>query len=207
MYKVIVFDVDGTLINTEKATLMALKEVLKEDLNQDVQLEDLVSFLGIPGSYAINAFDFSNPESSLQKWVQRMDELRAYNQFYEGILELLRTINNRALKLGIVTSRTRAEWDSDPLLKNIAHYFECVITADDTVAHKPSGQPLNKLLELMKVEAVDVLYIGDTSYDRQCAQEAEVDFIWAGWGSKMDPETLEGPVAIQPMNLSNFIGH
>lgn len=207
MYKVIVFDVDGTLIDTEKSTLMALKRVLQEDLNKEVEMEELVQFLGIPGSYAIQAFDFIDPRSSLKKWMQQMDKLREYNHLYDGVLELLRTIKNREIKLGIVTSRTKKEWDSDPLLKEIKHYFECVITADDTVAHKPSGQPLMKLLEHMKVDAIDVLYIGDTVYDRQCAQEAEVDFIWAGWGSKADSDSLEGPVAMQPMNLSNFIGH
>ncbi|MBN2897299.1 MAG: HAD family hydrolase [Clostridia bacterium] len=207
MYKIIVFDVDGTIIDTERATLMALQEVLKEDLGKEVPEEELAVFLGIPGIYVVNHFEFIDPASSLKKWVQHMDRLRGHNQIFDGISELLSIIENRGLRLGIVTSRTRLECDQDPLLKNMMGQFECIITADDTVQHKPSGAPLIKLLDLMKVDAADVLYIGDTVYDLQCAREANIDFIWAGWGSKHDVESFEGPVAMHPVNLSNFIGH
>jgi HAD superfamily hydrolase (TIGR01549 family) len=207
MYKVIVFDVDGTLIDTEKTTLVALQQVLKEDMNQDVPLEELMDVLGIPGERSIKNFELSDYESSLEKWMCKMDELRGYNELFSGISPLLMGIEARGLQLGIVTSRTKAECESDPLLESLIGYFDCIITADDTEKHKPNGAPLIKLLEKMDIDASEALYVGDTIYDSMCAKEARVDFIWAGWGTKEDIKNLAQPVAVQPMNLSNFIGH
>ena len=64
-----------------------------------------------------------------------------------------------------------------------SHYFKTIICADDTQEHKPNAAPLLKYEELSKTDHRKMLYIGDSKYDSKCAENAEIDFALAVWGS------------------------
>lgn len=87
-------------------------------------------------------------------------------------------------KLGIVTSKTRNEYTADfaaPFA--LSGYFSTVICVEDTARPKPYPDPLLTYLNAARIHAEDALYIGDTLYDCQCAQNAGVDFGLAAWGN------------------------
>ncbi len=102
---------------------------------------------------------------------------------FQGISELLDTLVQFGYELGIVTSKTREEFKQDFEPFDISKYFATIICADDTVKHKPDPDPLFKYMEVSNASNNDLLYIGDSVYDRKCAESAKVDFALAGWGS------------------------
>ena len=61
--------------------------------------------------------------------------------------------------------------------------MDCIICADDTAEHKPKPGPLLKYMEYTGARPSEVLYVGDTVYDMQCARGAGVDFALARWGN------------------------
>lgn len=63
----------------------------------------------------------------------------------------------------------------------IEQYFDTIILADATQKHKPFPDPLLKYIDTAHAEKQDVLYIGDTLYDVQCASSAEVASGLALW--------------------------
>lgn len=205
MYKAIVFDVDGTLIDTERSIIMGLRELLNEKNNDKYSDKELDFVLGIPGEAAIKKFDFENPEQCLIKWNEYIDNLKDYNAVFPEIVEVLKLLKSRNIIIGIVTSRTKAECDSDSAFLSIQKYFHHIVCADDTKLHKPNGEPLKKFLNDIQAKSSEIIYIGDTIYDYECACDARVEFLWAGWGTKENINFDTSNVIMRPDEIINYI--
>lgn len=180
-YRHLVFDIDGTLIDTENAVLHSLQKALRRE-HIDMPLSQLRFSLGIPGSEALKRFDLPDRQETLDYWDacfrDFLDEIRPF----DGIVELLKRLRERGVRLGVVTSKTRIELAQDFLALGLESYFEVIVTADETVRHKPDGEPMLKYLELAQAQKTETLYIGDSGYDLDCARNAGCDSALAMWG-------------------------
>ncbi len=185
-YKHIVFDIDGTLIDTEYAVLHSLQDTLIAVTGINREIKELTFALGIPGKNALKKLNV--PESSfsiiLGDWEKCMCKYSNTVCIFQGISDLLKTLLQSGYELGIVTSKTREEFKQDFEPFDISSYFATIICADDTVEHKPEPDPLFKYMEVSDAGNNEMLYIGDSAYDRECAKSAVVDFALAGWGSR-----------------------
>lgn len=65
-------------------------------------------------------------------------------------------------------------------------YFEHIILVEDTTEHKPAPAPMLEYLRRTGANPGNVVYVGDTVYDEQCATSAGVSFARAAWGSHQD---------------------
>lgn len=182
-YKHIVFDVDGTLIDSEEAVLSSLRDVLKETTGRIFPMEELTFALGITGKDALLRLKIEDMETVLHRWEELLCFYEDTLSVYEGIAELVKTLAKKGYGLGVATSRTREEFDHDFGELDIRPYFDVTICADDTKEHKPTAEPLLKYMELSGALREEVLYVGDSIYDSECARNAGVDFALAVWGS------------------------
>ncbi len=183
-YRQIVFDVDGTLVDTERAVLCSLRDTLAQVTGQRAEAEELTFALGIPGEDALRLLQVRDIPAALALWDQRMEAYRDMIRVFEGVEELLRGLQETGYGLGVVTSKTREEFAHDLAGFEIVQYFDCVVCADDTVRHKPDSEPLLYYLEQTGCQGDELLYIGDSVYDRQCAAGAGTAFGLAGWGAQ-----------------------
>lgn len=196
MIKCVAFDVDGTLIDTGEAIIGSLKRVLKEDLGKEYTAEELYFSFGIPGNVTLEKFGVADVEGSLAKWLGYMADFNDTIKVYEGIDDCLKSLKSADIKTGIVTSKSREEFMGNFVPLGLADYFDYVVCADDTTEHKPQPAPLLKLLELSGHSAGDIVYIGDTIYDKKCAEGAGVRFGLALWGAKC-PEGIANEWALK----------
>lgn len=184
-YKHIVFDADGTLLDTEYAILLSLQDTVKAFLHKDMEFEELRFCLGIPGDVTLakleieesqrgNAFDF---------WVDKLNEYYDSVQVFDGMIQVLTYLKEQGCTLGVVTSKNRVLYDHEFAHLNIMDFFQTSICQEDSKEHKPNPGPLLKYMEVEGVEKEDVIYIGDSLYDSMCAYGAGVDFALAVWGS------------------------
>jgi len=184
MYKCVIFDVDGTLIDTEEGILASLQRVVKEELNQVIDLDKLKFALGITGDAALIKLGISNIAKANQNWIKYIEDYSHLIKIYDGIEKNLIKLSGAGIYMGIVTSRTVQELDNDFFPLGLQKYMRTIISADDTKKHKPEPEPLLKFLEVSGIDVSSSLYIGDTIYDMQCANGAGIDFALALWGAK-----------------------
>jgi HAD superfamily hydrolase (TIGR01549 family) len=184
LYKCVLFDIDGTILDTEKAVINSLQKLLKLEIGIEYSPDELSFVLGIPGAIALKRFDIPDIEKSTQKWNQYLKEFYSEIRVFPDLEEIIKKIYSLKIKTGIVTSKTKQELIDDFHPFGLHNYFDFVVCADDTKKHKPEPEPILKCLELTKSIPSETIYIGDTIYDMQCADSAGIDFALALWGTK-----------------------
>lgn len=182
-YKHIVFDIDGTLIDTEYAVLHSLQETIRVLSGREIPCAELIFALGITGIDALKKLEIKDISYAIGLWDKNMCKYADTIKVFDGIPELLKKLLRLDCEMGIVTSKTREEFTHDFCQFGISHYFKTTICADDTQEHKPNAAPLLKYMQLSEIQYEKILYIGDSEYDSKCAENAGIDFALAVWGS------------------------
>jgi HAD superfamily hydrolase (TIGR01549 family) len=184
MYNCIIFDIDGTLLDTEIAVLSSLQKLVFEELNKNLSFDELRFALGIPGEVTLNKLGIPNILDGNMKWNKYLKEYFHHVKVFDDIKDTLIKLNEIGILIGIVTSKTKEEFLNDFVPFELHNYFKLVVCADDTEKHKPNPDPILKFIELSGVNKSKTIYIGDTKYDMDCAFGAGIDFALALWGAK-----------------------
>lgn len=205
-YTHIVFDVDGTLLNTAQCILEALKNTLEEVTGRSPRISELGYVLGMTSENALRSL--SVPEdiipSFIEKWVQREESCSDLITPFSEIEELLARLDKAGARLGIVTSRTRSELSLVFRNSSLARFFSTVICADETPEPKPSPAPLLIYMEQTGAAPEDILYVGDSEHDMECARRAGTHSALAVWGTLI-PDTDATYHPQTPSELSPII--
>jgi HAD superfamily hydrolase (TIGR01549 family) len=189
MYEIFIFDVDGTLIDTEEAVMGSLQKMLKVHFNLSVPQQDLKFVLGIPGAVSLPRLGITDIELGNQLWNNYMADFKKTIHVFDGIQQLLSTLKEHSVTTGVVTSKTYQEYQNDFVPFGLADDLNYIVCADDTELHKPHPDPLQKFLQISEAIAESSIYIGDTIYDYECARDAGIDFGLALWGCK-NPDSI-----------------
>lgn len=185
-YTHIVFDVDGTLLNTAHCILQALKDTLETISGETYETDKLNFALGMTSENVLrhlNVKEESIP-SVIDAWVKKEEECSDLIRPFPGIETLLAQLKDAGAELGIVTSRTHSELELVFRPFSLLRFFSVIICADDTSEHKPSPAPLLKYMEKAGAGPEQVLYVGDSAQDMECAGRAGTAGALAVWGTR-----------------------
>ncbi|AMC92977.1 hydrolase [Erysipelothrix larvae] len=182
-YKTMIYDIDGTLINTLDMNMRPLQKIIEEETGEAWPYEKVLQFASLPGMKVMEIFDFKHKDTVYQRWVEAVNAYEGGATVYDGIRDVLDAYQNKGVIQAVVSSKTKAQYDIDVVQKGLGHYFETAVLAEDTDQHKPHPQPILECLKRLGISHKDALYIGDTLSDYQAAQAAHVDFGYAVWGS------------------------
>ncbi len=181
-YKHLIFDIDGTLVDNEKAVIATWQETIAQLFGKHYEIADLNFVLGISGETSMQRLGAENPKEAFKVWGENYAAYKSEIKLFPGIEKTISVLKSKGFNLGLVTSRTRDELENDYALCRIISNFDVVICVTDTPRPKPFADPILVYLKKTNTTAEDVIYIGDTSYDYQCAQNAGVDFGLVQWG-------------------------
>lgn len=183
-FRNIIFDIDGTLIDTEQTGVLSLIQTVKELMGRDMSYEEGYSSFGIPSIKVGALLGYADTERFAHVWEEHFIELEHLMKAFPGVEDMLAKLSGAGCRIGCVTSRNRFEFDKDVELKPLRQYFELEICAEDTLRHKPDPEPALEFLRRSRAEAADTIFIGDTMHDFQCASGAGLKFMLADWRSR-----------------------
>lgn len=208
MYKNILFDIDGTIVDTEKSIIYSLQKVLLEEFNMKKEYDELKFVLGIPGIYSLEKMNIPKDriDEIAGKWSNYISTYQDEVKLYPNIESVISYLAQKNINLGIVTSK-----DDDEMIRefnpfNLNKYFNCIVTASSTKLHKPNPEPVLKALELLNIQTEDTIYIGDSIYDMKSAKSAGISFGLAKWGAVNTSDLNEVDHYLDdPMDIMNLI--
>ena len=187
----VLFDLDGTLIDTVELILVSMRHATREVLGTSPSDEVLMSGVGMP---LVTQFRDFAPDHS--------DELlRVYREFnhvnhdkiakaYPGTLEVLAELRSRGIRMGIVTSKGQVAAKMGIDLFGLREFAEVIVTADDVEIHKPDPYPLAYAATLMGVDLRYCVYVGDSPHDMSAAISGGAISVAALWGAFPPDEVL-----------------
>lgn len=204
----IAFDVDGTLVDTERLLIDTLARALEAVCGLAFPRETLHdAAIGRTESYTMERLDVPADKRSevVRLWNELTQESRgAEPEIYEGIACMLDELDRQGISYGIVTTRDRHLLDYDLGKAGLLERFSPIVTAENTESHKPEPDPLLAYLELAGADAAHTLYVGDTVSDIRCAVSAGVPFALARWGARIGAAPAAPVVLHDPMEVVQF---
>lgn len=173
MIKGIFFDLDGTLINTNKLIVSSFQYVFKENLDLMVEEQEIVQYFGEPLSYTMAKYTKDRVEELVQKYVEYSLSIHdEYTEGFNGVEEGLCYLREKGYKLAVVTSKRRNTALRGLRLFDLEKYFDVIISPEDTEKHKPCGEPVLKACEVLNLSPEEVLMVGDSHNDILCGRNA-----------------------------------
>lgn len=188
MSQLILFDLDGTLMDTAPGLGLALN-IQRERHGLEPLPQDKIRPHASHGSKGLLALGFGlRPEDVSFAWM-RDEYLALYDEvfmqspvLFDNVPELLTAIEHKGLRWGVVTNKPRRF--SAPLLKTIGLDVRsaCLVCGDDAARAKPHPDTLLMACELVKTKPAECMYVGDAERDIQAGQAAAMRTVVALYG-------------------------
>lgn len=210
--RLIVFDLDGTLIDSRRDLADAVNTLLEES-GQAARSEDEIGRMVGDGAATLVTRAFAAagatlPPRALERFLELYDgRALRHTRAYEGVDALLRDLAPR-FRLAVLTNKpigaTRQILDG---LQLASYFGGAVIGGDGPLPRKPDPAGLRHLIGEAKVESAQTLLVGDTAVDWQTAKAASARVCMAAYGfgfESFPPERLTGSELIiqHPLELA-----
>lgn len=212
-YKAVIFDLDGTLLNTLEDLTDAVNHVMRQFNYPEHTIEEIRSFVGNGIKLLIERslpYGKDNPEfdkvfSEFKSYYTSHCQIKT--RPYDGIMELISSLKEQGYKLAIVSNKNQSAVTE---LNNIyfSNYISTAIGEKEGVRKKPAPDTVIKALSELGISSDDAVYVGDSDVDRETAKNSDMDCISVTWGFR-DRKLLESlkPYAIidKPAELFNYV--
>lgn len=188
--RAILFDNDGTLVDTHDLLLASFRHATQEVLGHALPDEVLMAKVGQP--LAVQMRDFSD-DPEVQDALLR--SYRTYNhdkhdaavKLFPGVREGLERLRDAGFAMGVVTSKMSPLARHGLEILGVAEYFSCLVGADSCEHHKPHPEPVELGAKLLGVDPSECAFVGDSPFDMEAGREAGCITAAVLWG--MFPES------------------
>ena len=189
--KLVIFDLDGTLLYTIKDINIALNYALKESGLDEASIDDTLYMVGMGVDELINKaikrqdLYFCKVKEAYINYYK--DHNMIHTNPYQGIMHLLKTLKQAGIKLAVLSNKPQNDAD-----KVISHYFEdlfdCVVGSREGVELKPAIDATNLVLDRFNIDKDNILYLGDSNIDILTAKNANLLMGACLWGYRKKSE-------------------
>jgi pyrophosphatase PpaX len=191
-FPVVLFDLDGTVVDSGAIILASMRHAAKEVLGIEPPDEELMAAVGGPGLEAqMRALAPDRVEELVTVYREHNEPLHDERVSCDGIDDVHVRLNDEGRRLAIVTAKRRATVELAFARVPLGHLFETVVGGDETQRHKPHPEPLLLAAERMRAEPSECAYVGDSPFDIRAARAAGMHAVAVTWGGIHDREKLE----------------
>ncbi|MCM2675653.1 pyrophosphatase PpaX [Alkalicoccobacillus plakortidis] len=181
----LLFDLDGTLINTNELIIASFTHTLDQFRPNEYTREMILPFIGPTLQDTFRSID---PE----RWEEMIEVYREHNhkhhdelvEDYPGVYEGIKKLHELGYKLAIVTTKKNQTAQMGLKLKGLDQFFDVVIGLDDVSNAKPDPEPIQKALDALGSTAEEAIMVGDNSHDILAGHNAGVTTAAVGWAIK-----------------------
>jgi pyrophosphatase PpaX len=201
--RAVLFDLDGTLIDTLDLILASMRYTTEKVLGAALPDDVLMRNVGVPLIVQMRELDAEKAEDMLL--VYREHNARVHDSLikeYPGVHEALSQILASGRKLGVVTSKGRHVAEKGLALFGLQDFLSVLVTFDDVPKHKPDPYPLEYAAGQMGVSAGDCAYVGDSPFDIIAANAAGCLSIAALWGVASQERLREAGPALTAESMA-----
>jgi len=185
-YKAIVFDWDGTLMDSVSKIVETMQSSAKHlglPIPNYDQAKDVIGMSLLPALKQL--FNIHDDKAAMDLFhtykKQFKDHAQISSPLFNGAIELLEMLKQRGYILAVATGKGRQGLDHNWHHSNTKHFFSASKTADDAQS-KPSPDMLQQILSELNLSADQVLMVGDTTYDMAMAEAINMDRIGVSFG-------------------------
>ena len=187
----VLFDLDGTLIDTNELIISSFLHTLEKYYPNQYQREDVLHFIG---PTLTETFMAINPEQT----AEMIQTYRDYNisnhdlivTEYEGVYETVKTLKEKGYKLGIVTTKMLNVVVMGLKLTKLDEFFEVIVALDHVKKAKPDPEPIIVALEQLGSRPEEAIMVGDNFHDVLAGKNAGTKTAGVAWAVK-GRESLE----------------
>lgn len=186
--KAVLFDLDGTLIDTAPDMAASLNRILHEEGESELPLEHIRPHVS-RGGLALTrlAFDKIRDESEIEPLRQRfldyyLHHIAEHSRLFEGYEAVLQILEDNHIHWGVVTNKPG--WLTDPLMQqlNLHERSAITISGDTTAERKPHPLPLTTAAKSINTACEHCIYVGDDPRDISAGNAANMTTVIACYG-------------------------
>ncbi|WP_127583196.1 pyrophosphatase PpaX [Paenibacillus koleovorans] len=186
MIKTIIFDLDGTIVDTNELIIQSFMHTLNGITEKTYAREDIIPHMGYALTEQIKFFT----------GLEQIDDLVVkYRQFnlakhdelvreFPHVREVLAALQAGGIRMGVATNKMRMTTELGLKLCGLDPFIDVIMTVEDVAQGKPNPEMILKALEQLGANPSETLMVGDSQYDIIAGREAGVGTVGVAWSLK-----------------------
>jgi pyrophosphatase PpaX len=190
-YSTVLFDLDGTLIDSGEMILSSFRHATRTVLAREIPDAELAALVGGSNIHEqMRTLDEKQVDELVRVYREHNGPLHEDLKAFAGMEDLLARLRGEGRRLGVVTSKRRRTVDLAFAVLPIERYFDAVVTSEETERHKPHPEPVLAALERLEARPDETAFVGDSPYDIGAGKAAGVFTVGVAWGGLHSRERL-----------------
>lgn len=174
MTTAVLFDLDGTLIDTTQAILESMVHTVRLFTGKTLGVSELRPFLGVPLDDTLRELLPKHFEEAREEYVRHnLGVHGSAVKAFPGALDTVRSLQEMDYPTALVTSKRRRSAEADLTALGFSDLFRATVCYDDTEAHKPDPEPILLALERIDMRSGRAFMVGDSIWDIRAAKNAD----------------------------------
>lgn len=212
-YKLAVFDLDGTILDTLEDLTDSVNYSLKKNSLPEKSLDEIRSFVGngirlliqraVPADISQTAVDAVFDDFKEHYAIHSVDKTLPY----DGILPLLEELKKAGMKIAVVSNK--ADFAVQGLVKRyFGNLFDFAVGERSGIEKKPAPDSVFEAMSVLECKKDDTVYIGDSEVDVMTAENADIDCICVDWGFRSTSQLITAGAKIivsEPKKIADLI--
>ncbi|OYD08130.1 pyrophosphatase PpaX [Paludifilum halophilum] len=182
-YKTVLFDLDGTLLDTTPLIMASFRHTLDRHCPGQYGDKEILACLGEPLLEQMKKLGGEEEAEAMVK-TYREHNIAHHDDYVEafpGVAETLDRMYQAGICMGVVSNKQRRTVEMGLALCDLEKYMSVVVCNGDTPRPKPDPSPIRKAVEGIGANPSSTLMVGDTRYDLQAAKRAGVAAAGVAW--------------------------